>query len=193
MSIPLKSGMADLKNSNTDSQQVLNEVKAFGSDLEKLRSQYDLYFQGLEKFEPYKLRLKVDETAKKISNLVVQGAQVKFLLQQKVARYNTLKIHWDKILREMEEGVSKRDQFKAKIKYAPDKAPKVKSPIELLYEKYIQTRKKLNEPTENITLDKFQKTIEQQMKVLQEKAKGKKISFKVDIENGKSKLKATLK
>jgi len=57
-----------------------------------------------------------------------------------------------------------------------------------VYNKYIEARRSCNEPTEGISYEALQKTIEQQKKKVEEQYKTKDLDLKVTIRDGKARL-----
>ncbi len=174
------------------------KISALDKKLEELKFTYEQYFIGLERREPLKLKDEVKEMIRNLSNTYIKSTAVKFKLKALISKHNSYSKLWDRIIREIEEGRYKRDVFRLKIKdwqktkKQKDTAAKNKKsdPIELLFNKYLDSRKKFGESTEGITKDKFSKTINTQMKQIKDKFKCKSVSFKIIVEKGKTKLKA---
>lgn len=180
-----------------DSAQIAKLAQDLSTELERLKIQYDLYFQGLEKREPLKLKESVEKKVKSLSNLVVNSAAIKFKISQAIARFNSLNHVWSKFVREIEEGKFKRDMFHLKLKSEehphPSSVPPPQPPAQNLFDAFIQAKKQCGEPTAGLTPELFERTLQKHKEALKEKAQNKKIEFKVVVENGKPKLKAVIK
>src|SRR3990172_1463391 len=105
--------MALTQLQNTDA--IDKEVDRLADELEKLRLAFEQYFLGLDKHEPVKLRETVVSLIRKYSGANIKNARTKFKYQQTVARYNTYTTYWDRVLRQIEDGLYERDVFKAKL------------------------------------------------------------------------------
>jgi hypothetical protein len=64
--------------------------------------------------------------------------------------------------------------------------------IDEVYKEFVAARKQLNQ-SGGVSKDKLAENIRKQAEALKEKYKGKEVKFKVVVEDGKAKLKATLK
>jgi hypothetical protein len=99
----------------------------------------------------------------------------------------------------MEEGKYSRDRFKMERHLAEGKLkpPSSKShelpqqnDAELVFQHYLEARKKCNLPTDNVSRDAMFSVIEKQREALRSKHKCADVEFRVVIENGAPKLKA---
>jgi len=187
-----------------EQEKLTNKIKRFDQKLDELKFLYDQYFIGLERTEPLKLRDEVMQLIKNLTNTYIKSTAVKFKVKSLIAKHNTYSKLWDRIIREIEEGKYKRDIFRMKVKdwqsnlrgvkngekKTKDVKKDSKDPLTLLFDKYIDSRKKSNERIDNVNRKNFANTINTQINEIKKKFKCKSVSFKVLIENGKTKLKA---
>jgi len=109
------------------------------------------------------------------------------------------------MLREIEEGRSSRDRFRARL---ASRTPTTTSPaaqaksgagkgddekLNKLYKQYVMARLECNQPVDNISKEQLAKSIEKSMPALKKQYKNKDFEFKVVVEGGKAKLKAVSK
>jgi hypothetical protein len=181
--------------------------------LEELRNQYEQFFLGSKRTPPEQQRTSVQYLIRRLANQQNPNYQIRFRFQQLVAKFNSYNQYWERIMHQIETGTYKRDVFKAALhsgqnpleatkkgtaKKAPAKKEKdtggmTEEKMDKLHSELVQARKSLNQSVEGLSKDKLQATIKKQLPELQKKHKGKKVDFKVVVEDGKAKLKATVK
>lgn len=185
------------------------EIDILDGKIARLKVEYEQYFARVLKREPAKLRDEVDRTILVYSNKLINNTSLKFKLNAIVAKYNSYKHYWTRVLRAIEEGTYVR-----KAEGAPDgpiakeaaktqpaterKTPAPKRPdedngVSEIYAKYIEARKQCNEPVEGITVEGLKKTIDQYRKKVEEQYKTSNVDLKVSIKDGHAKLSITPK
>lgn len=204
--------MDEQQQSNQNLEKDLNELER---KLNDLKTRYDQYFLGLDKKQPQKMHDEVTKIVRRYAGVPIQNTGFKFRYQTLVARYNSYQAHWNRILREIEEGTYKRDVFKAKLhedereassaKPAPGKEPAAKDkaagkpaakggaaqdPMGMIYQQYIDARAKTKESVQGLSRDVVETQLKKQMAMIKEKFNCKKVTFKVVVEEGKAKIKA---
>ena len=174
--------------------------------VDDLRNWYEQYFLGTRKRAPEQERTSVQYLIRRLSNQTINQTRLRFRFQQIVAKYNSYEQYWNRTLQKIEAGTYFRDRFKAQMR-AQEPPPQAAKPrtkraskaaggggdhVDQVYNEFIEARKQCNQAT-NISREKMAETIKKQTATLQEKYKGKEVKFKVVVENGQAKLKATLK
>ncbi|HEX5774057.1 MAG TPA: MXAN_5187 C-terminal domain-containing protein [Geomobilimonas sp.] len=173
------------------------DIARFEQDLGELIIKYEQYFLGLEKREPLKLLQTVEKSSRKYTPANIVNTMHRFRYNALIARFNSYRQHWNRIVRLIEEGKYSRDQFKMKLhqqggdngRHHPQE-PEGTPEAERLYQQYIEARKACHLPTGTITLDLIASTIAKQKPLLTEKYHCEQVEFKVVIEDGKPKIKA---
>jgi hypothetical protein len=172
--------------------------------IEDLRNWYEQYFLGSRARAPEQEKTSVQYLIRRLANQHVTNTQLKFKLQQLVSKFNSYNQHWSRMMQKLESGTHRRDKFKKKLagntvpvtKPTPSRATvKTGLPddhIDEVYKAFVDAKKQLNQPS-NISKEKLAATLKKQAPALQEKYKGRDVRFKVVVEDGKAKLKATLK
>lgn len=178
-----------------------DDIAEIEKKLIQLKTDYEQYFVGLQKRAPERLRTEVDKLVQLYSNQRITNTAINFRYKTVVARYNSYKSYWDRVLREIEEGRYVRDRFKMKLhdtmKESPPRTvlqPKANPPDELIkrvYQEYIEARKKTNEPP--VKYESIAGLLAKQIPTIKEKYNCSSVDFKVVIEEGKAKLKAVPK
>ena len=176
--------------------------------IDRLKFLYEQYFLGRERIAPQILRQDVEKNMGQINaNLIhIKNTALRFQVNSLKAKLNSLRRYWDRTMQQIEDGTYKRDRFRLKLHEQnsndspKEKTSKSKDPtapknanIEKLMTQLISAKKKCKESTKGINYEKFYKTITSQSAALKKRYNCKSVRFKVVIENGKTKLKATPK
>lgn len=186
-----------------------DDIEQLDSKIARLKVDYEQYFAKIQKREPAKLRDEVDRAVLSLSNRQLTNTGLKFKLNAIVAKYNTYKQYWTRVLRAIDEGTYVRkgeggmELESALRRPGPERA--VEAPVRKeapaksgngfddLYSKYIEARKSCNESVEGLTPEALKKTVEQYRKKVEEQYKTRDVDFKVTIKDGKTKLTITPK
>jgi hypothetical protein len=176
---------------------IAEEIALFEERLNELIRRYEQYFSGLEKREPLTLLEEVERTARRYAGTPITNTMVKFKYNSLVARLNSYKQHWNRILRQIEEGKHPRDRFRMKlheqeggsVRSHGQQAPQGGEPDDV-YRQYIEARKACNLASDSLTPEMLRATLEKQRAALQQKYNCDQIEFRVTIEDGKPKIKA---
>jgi len=87
------------------------------AELEELKVKYEMYFLGVERLEPAKIR---DDLKRKIARLktaFTRNTGLRFRIQSLYARYLSYERLWLRAAREKEEGTYRRDVYKARMRH----------------------------------------------------------------------------
>src|SRR5450759_5120121 len=79
--------------------------------LKELIIRYEHYFVGLEKREPLPLLSSIEKMVRRYSGVRINNTMHKYKYTTLVARLNTYREHWNRILRLIEDGKYSRDRF----------------------------------------------------------------------------------
>lgn len=164
---------------------------------------YEQYFSGLEKREPLPLRVEVEKAVRRYTGTPINNTMLKHKFTSLVARLNTYREHWNRILRLIEEGKYSRDRFISDLHQrqrgtAPPARSEAARPgndneVERVYREYCEARKSCNLPVANISRDQIRAAIEKQKPALKGKLGTDDLCFRVVVEDGKPKIKAGLR
>jgi hypothetical protein len=182
---------------------ISDDVIILDKKLSELITKYEQYFIGLEKREPLPLLSEVEKLVRRYSGVPINNTMYKHRFTMLVARLNTYREHWNRILKLMEEGRYSRDRFisdlhlrqkdKSARQQPEDRQAVVESDIDRLVHEFREARKACNLPYHTITRELVAATIEKQKPVLAAKLGTENLAFRVVIEEGKPKLKAGLR
>lgn len=196
--------MAQIGNDLDEDLQLL-DVK-----LKQLKNEYDQYFLGSRKREPQLLRGEVQRIVTYYSNVPIQNTAQRFKFNNLRARMFSFRRHWDDTLRKIEEGRYERHLFKANLRDrernearqkveeqairggAATAAGKGKGgAADQLFERYAAAREKTGQGTAGLSREKLDALIKKQTAAIRSRYGVEKVRFKVVVEDGKAKLKAT--
>ncbi|MCB0328461.1 MAG: hypothetical protein KDD70_02325 [Bdellovibrionales bacterium] len=177
------------------------ELDRAQQELEQLRTLYEQYFIGILQFPPDQLHQKMQRTIRKLRNAPFKNSQTNYQLRMLEQRYQTYATYWKRVMREREEGTYFRDVFKAELRerVAREDAEgqtqrgKVKANVKALFDTYQDALERQAGKKLKLDYEKFQKRLVQQAKSFKEKNGNKKLSFKVVVEEGKVRVRATTK
>ena len=187
----------------------MEDIDGLDSKMARLKVEYEQYFMRVLKREPVKLRNEIERTILLYSNKNFTNTSLKFKFNSIVAKYNSYKQYWSRVLREIEEGtftrkgegdaLGLRPQIKTPVPEAekPTRTEPLAQdrPTELdeVYRQYIDKRRECNESTDGITKETLARTIDKYKKQVEEQYKTKDVDLKVYVKDGKTKLTITPK
>jgi hypothetical protein len=165
--------------------------------LNQLRRDYDQYFLGARPREPVLLRGEVQKHVVVLTNQPIQNTALRFKFSSICSRYQAFRRQWDENLRKIEDGTYERHHFKARI-HGHDRAepstpaPAPKPAADDLFESYKDARLACGQNVKGLTRDKLEGVLERQRAQLRKKyGEDARFSFRVAVEQGKVRLKAT--
>jgi len=165
--------------------------------LTQLRRDYDQYFLGTRPREPALLRGEVQKHIVLLTNQPIQNTALRFKFGSICSRYQAFRRQWDETLRKIEAGTYERHRFKAKIHGhngggASAQAPDPRPAADDLFESYKDARLACGQNVKGLTRDKLEGVLERQRSQLRKKyGDDANFSFRVAVEQGKVRLKAT--
>jgi hypothetical protein len=182
---------------------IAEDVILLDQRLNELITRYEQYFIGLEKREPLQLLGEVEKMVRRYSGVPINNTMHKHRFTMLVARLNTYREHWNRVLKLMEEGRYSRDRFIGDLHLRQKKKPESRQPdsgaakagsdVDRLVHEFREARKACNLPVDKITHELVAATIEKQRPALVAKLGTENVVFRVVVEGGKPKLKAGLR
>jgi hypothetical protein len=185
--------------SNPSSPSIDEELKILETKLKQLKLDYDHYFLGTRPREPAMARAEIHKIILRHSNTPIQNTAARFKFNSINARYQALKRQWDVTLRQIEAGTYTRHVFKANL-HERERAGggEARSPAQSggasdadLYEKYRDAALACGQNVKGLTPAKLKAVIAKQEAALKKKLGCEKVDFRVVVEGGKVKLKAS--
>ena len=106
-------GSLETKFSSTSGKREITQLE---ETIDRLERDYTLFFNGISNLDPSDRRMRVNKLVSRLHEMHVRNPALKFKFQALMGRYVALKNNWDRILKEIERGVYKRDIFRAQVK-----------------------------------------------------------------------------
>ena len=174
--------------------------------LKELITRYEQYFVGLEKREPLPLLADVEKMVRRYANVPINNTMYKHKYTMLVARLNTYREHWNRVLRLIDEGKYSRDRFIRDLRQKQKSVsrgtreyeeeplvPHHDKELERVYYELREARKACHLPIETLTRELVAATIEKSKASIIARLGSDDLVFRVVIENGKPKIKASLR
>lgn len=184
----------------TSTADVAEELIVLDNKLKQLRFEYEQYFMGSRPREPVLLRGEVQKIVARYSNTGIQNTALRFKFNNLCARLFTMRRQWDEILRKIEAGTYARHVFKANL-HEREKGGKALGPQAQaneitdggsdLFESYRNAKASCGEDVTSLSRAKLDAILAKQREAIRAKTGCADVRFRVVIEDGKTKLKAT--
>jgi hypothetical protein len=179
-----------------------DDIRALEIKLGQLKREYDQYFLGTRPREPVMLAGDVRKFVAMISNQAIRNTGLRFKFSSLCSRYQAFNRVWQDTLRKIEQGSYVRHRFKAELhtrehEQAPatrTAAPtnrSVQADDPSLFAAYVQARKKCGQESKNLSPEALQVALHKQEQSLRARLGNAEIRFRVVIEDGVAKVKAS--
>lgn len=185
---------------------IAEDLTLLEHQLKELITRYEQYFIGLEKREPLPLLAEVNKMARRYANVAINNTMYKHKYNMLVARLNTYREHWNRILRLIEEGKYSRDRFirdlhlrqRSTISHTREHDESVQQPhhdpeLDRIFHELREARKSCHLPVEKLSIEMVAATIEKSKAALVARLGSTDLVFRVVVEDGKPKIKASLR
>jgi hypothetical protein len=195
---------------------VQEDIALLERQIRDLKVKYEQYFAGIEKREPVKEREAVAKLVRQYSGVTLTNTGQAFRVNQLTASFSALNAYWARVVQQIEEGTYSRDRFKLQLKEkqrkekdggkpagAAEAAPKVARfkdgvepggrELQTLYQQLLAAKKQTGETVAGLKPESLAAVIKQQLPQITKKFNAKAVEFRVVVEGGKAKLKATPK
>jgi hypothetical protein len=181
---------------------IAEDLTILEQQLKDLIIRYEQYFVGLEKREPLLLLASIEKLVRRYANVPINNTMYKHKYTMLVARLNTYREHWNRILRLIEEGKYSRDRFIRDLHLRQnDKAPahheehpkqQLHVPeLDRIFFELREARKACHLPVGNLSIEMVSATIEKSKAALVARLGTTDLVFRVVVEDGKPKIKAS--
>jgi hypothetical protein len=175
------------------------ELKVLETKVNQLKLAYERYFLGTRPREPAVERSEVDRIVTLFTNTPIQNTALRFRFGSICSRYQALKRQWNDTLRKMEQGTYSRHRFKAGLHghaagaggTEAKPAPGARADHDDLFHAYVRARESCGQSVSHLSPDRLRATLAKQEAALRERYGAARFRFKVVVEDGKAKLKAS--
>jgi len=187
------------------------ELDKLEEDIRKLKVKYEMFFMGNMKMPPQHERHLVEVSIFELGKQKMRENARRFRYNQLLSRFNQYREMWGRKMREREEGPMDFRRRKAALEAPPEEAPKrpaaprvtsasadsyVKmvpgangEAIRDLYDQIEKEHQKLGKAP-NVTFEQLRSMVEKQSETVRERYNVDVVGFRVDVVDGKVKLKA---
>jgi hypothetical protein len=175
-----------------DPKSVLDRIER---ELDDLRHLYELFFSGGRKTEPARERASLENAIRKTSQRTFVNTQDQFRFNSLQARYYSFANHWARTVRDIEEGRLSRD---VKGRFSRP-APLAEDPIDSAHLdeaafSLAAARAQCGLPGGALSdLDGLKEALLSRARDIASRADGKKVEFRISVEDGKPKIRAVIK
>lgn len=185
---------------------IAEELVVLDNKLKQLKFEYEQYFMGTRPREPVLLRGDVQKIVAKYSNTGIQNTALRFKFNNLCSRLFAMRRQWDETLRKIEAGTYQRHVFKANLRdrergvakpEAVDAPLRADAPNETtegstdLFDAYCKAKGACGEDVSALSREKLAQTLAKQRDAIRAKTGCAEVRFRVVVEGGKAKLKAT--
>jgi hypothetical protein len=176
------------------------ELQQLEIKIKQLKLDYEHYFLGTRPREPGQLRSDVQKTIFRHTNKPIQNTAARFRFNSINSRFQAFKRQWDLTTRQIEAGTYKRHVFKANLHEREREQSSVNQTNvgrpaaeqgTALFEAYRDAALACGQNIKGLTPDKLQAVVAKQEATLRKKLGCDKVDFRVVVEGGKVKLKAS--
>lgn len=173
-----------------------------------LKIQYEKYFNGIEAMEPVRYRDDTQRLVRTMLRETITNTRQRFRFQQLRARFNTIDLYLRRNLVQIERGTHPKFKFRADLKdrqrnsaasrmeaaradtrAKADKSRKEDAAFRQIYDRYMDARKKCGQSTD-MEYEAMQRALRAQVKNIKSRYQCDRVSFRIQVEGGKAKLKA---
>jgi len=172
-----------------DRKIIAREISEMEHEFKEVATLYEQYFAGVEKREPQKMREALSRRLNRFTNRRIMQTDLRFRFQNLATRFHSYAGHWDRILRQMDEGKFVRQKHALPaFKEAP--APTgTGNEVDSLYRDLVKARTDAKMGGAMPDKNQVASFLEQQRQKIREKFGDREVEFRVVTEDGKAKIK----
>jgi hypothetical protein len=190
---------AETHEMRKESVPITEDLRIVEMKIKTLKREYEQYFLGARPREPSMVRAEVQKVMVRFANMSIRNTAERFKFNTLNAQFMTYKRTWDDTLRKIEAGTYKRHVFKANLHErerggaasGPAAASRNSAAGENIFDKYLKAAESCGQSTAGLTPEKLKAVISKQEAAIKKKLGVEKVKFRVEVQDGKVKLKAT--
>jgi hypothetical protein len=176
---------------DADLKETLDRLEVEIADVKR---QYDLFFQGVRRTEPSDRRMEVEETIRRMGQRRIINTNDQFRFNSLQGRFYSFSNLWIRMTRDLEEGRLSRDHSGAVVRNkASAKDPVEPGHMEKVLEELLEARKACGIPTGDEDISAIRETLLSSARDISGKAGGRNVEFRISVEDGKPKVKASVR
>ena len=172
------------------------DLQVLDAKIKQAKFEYDQYFLGHRPREPVLVRGEVQKIIAYWSNLPIRNTKNRFRFNTLCARFFSFRRQWDEINRKIEEGVYEPHKKRARRRVPGDAAAaeaataQAAGQDDAICDAYLEARRACGQG-ESTDRGKVASLIQKQREAILAKYGCRDVRFRVVVEDGKPKLKAT--
>jgi hypothetical protein len=175
------------------------DLKILENKIGQLKLAYERYFLGTRPREPARERAEVEKIVTLFTNAPIQNTALRFRFGSLCSRYHAFKRQWNETLRKIEQGTYSRHRFKADLQATARPEASAATPPTAgaradssdLFNAYVEARQSCGQSVAKLSPQRLKATLAKQEAALRERYGKSEFRFKVVVENGKAKVKAS--
>ena len=175
------------------------DLKLLEIRVKQLKLEYEQYFLGNRPTEPHHLRGDVQKIITFWSGQAIRNTALRFRFNTICARFFAHRRQWGSIVRRIEEGTYERHVFKAKLHERERDTAKPTArggqrgagAADDVFQQLVDARAACGQGVEGMTREKVAALLRKQEEQIRKKHGVGKVQFRVVVEQGKAKLKAS--
>lgn len=170
-------------------------------DIRRLKTEFDVFFNGASKRPPYDTKGRVETLIKRLGDDRTLNYAQRYRYTSLASRYNAFRDLWRRTMQGREEG---RDPMAAaratakqeaaahfqKTDFVCEDAHKDVELVKNVYTALIEAKKVCGEPVEDFSFPRFHRLVASQADVLKQRLGCERVSFSIDVEGGHVSFKA---
>lgn len=106
-----------------DNKALQAQLNLLDQSIDKLRILYEQFFMGIERFEPVQMRKNIQAELRALKENPPNNTAMKFLFNRIETKYHTYEQYWNRVLREIEEGIYDRQIQRLKRRLRDEGVP----------------------------------------------------------------------
>jgi len=168
-----------------------NALDRIEADLNELKRQYDLFFQGIRHIEPQEERKVLGWMVHRMGQRKLPNTSDQFRFSSLQNRFNSYSRLWIRMIRDLEEGRLTRDSGGKITRRAPLSEETIPpDQLEQVLEQLKSARQECGMTTEEKDLNALREMLRARAAEIAGKSGARRVEFRVTIEGGKPKIKA---
>lgn len=160
------------------------------ADIVELKRQYDLFFQGNRRSEPIEERRILEWMVRRMGQRRIPNTSDQFRFNTLQGRFHSLANLWTRMVRDLEEGRLARDASGAVRVEPGEEAPVDREHLASVVEQIRKARSECGMGTDPEEAESLRRMLIDRAREIAGKSGGRKVEFRVSVENGKPKVRA---
>jgi len=179
-------------------KDIEEDLRLLEAKVKQAKFEYEQYFLGNRPREPVMVRGEVQKIIAVWSNMPIRNTAQRFRFNNLCARFFTFRRQWDEIVRKIEAGtyeplnrrIRQRERERGRLAGSAESRPSTSSDDELC-NAFLEARRACGQGSAGVDRSKVAALIERQRKAITERYNCRDVRFRVVVEQGRPKLKAT--